>query len=151
MIILISAFIQGLLWNAASPNFSIEYGLPVIRHLSRYFFPVPLPGVLCLCANGCLEPSIASRRSAKASQCSLLLSLVLGSMETSWLGGGTGQVVVGRAGQSLAALQNPFLHSPVAGRLGQSQTDVPSQHKAPKLQVGPIANACRFCAYDPCL
>ena len=48
--------------------------------------------------------------------------------------------MVGRAGQSLAALQNPFLHSPVAGRLGHSQMEVPSHHKAPKLQVSPCQN-----------
>jgi len=45
--------------------------------------------------------------------------------------------MVGRAGDSLAALQNPFLHPPVPGRVaqGQLQIEVPSHHKSPQLQV----------------
>ena len=43
---------------------------------------------------------------------------------------------MGRAGQSLAALQNPFLHPPVAGGVGLSPIEVPVHHKSPKLKVG---------------
>lgn len=46
-------------------------------------------------------------------------------------------MVVGGAGDSLTALQNPFLQPPVAGRVaqGQLQMEVPSRQKPPKLQV----------------
>lgn len=43
--------------------------------------------------------------------------------------------VVGRAGAALSALQNPFMHTPIAGQIGHVQMDVPSRHQPPKLQV----------------
>ena len=43
--------------------------------------------------------------------------------------------VIGHAGTSLGAHQNPFMHTPMAGRIGHTQIEVPSSHKPPKLQV----------------
>ncbi|KAL0042524.1 hypothetical protein WJX79_002345 [Trebouxia sp. C0005] len=43
--------------------------------------------------------------------------------------------VVGRPGAALSALQNPFMHTSIAGRVGCIQMDVPSHHQPPKLQV----------------
>ncbi|DBA90115.1 TPA: hypothetical protein ACH3X1_003431 [Trebouxia sp. C0004] len=43
--------------------------------------------------------------------------------------------VVGRAGADLSALQNPFMHTPMAAWIGHIQIDVPSHHQPPKLQV----------------
>ena len=54
----------------------------------------------------------------------------------------TEHAVIGHAGTSLGALQNPFMHTPIAGRVGHRQLDVPSSHKPPKLQVHILSSPC---------
>ena len=86
---------------------------------------------------------------AKPSQCCKSDYFLSPSSEyAGWLGGAE-QTLLGKAGQRLAALQNPFLHSPVACKLGQNQMEVPSHHRAPKLQVGSHHNC--LSVYGTCL
>ena len=94
------------------------------------------------------SPCIWRLRPSQAKpMCQVSFSFSLSSIDAGLLVGAE-QMVVGRAGQSLAALQNPFLHSPVAGRLGQSQLEVPSHHKPPQLQVGPVTTIFCLLFYD---
>lgn len=107
-----------------------------IQWLTRLFVFFPSVHFLSFVTLGCLGTVLASGDSGRAKpMLQVSFPCFLSSIHAGLLVGAE-QMVLGRAGQSLEALQNPFLHSPVAGRLGQSQLEVPSHHKAPQLQVG---------------
>lgn len=97
-------------------------------HLTSHYTPFHLTYVKC-CSVHALSASVTAidhKECDSSALPTLTLKITMCYAEHKTLG---------HVGTSLVALQNPFMHTPIAGRIGHTQIEVPSSHKAPKLQV----------------